>query len=64
MGLKKYAKRVTKGAKKAFNKYHPMGKGEYDEGDARGEAAAQLIKQDVSRQAGSGQIKYTEEKYA
>jgi len=59
-----WGKRAAKKVKKAFNKYHPMGKGEYDEGDARGEAAAQLIKQDVSRQAGSGQIKYTEEKYA
>ena len=38
--------------------------GKQSEGDPRAEAAKGLIRQDVKRQAGGGQISFTEEKEA
>lgn len=50
------AKRLIKSAKSTF------GKPEEEEG-TRSEAAGQLMKQSVAKQAGGAQINFTEEKY-
>lgn len=52
MGLKKYVKRVTSLFKKPKTRNQ----------DARAEAATQLVREDVKRQAGAGQVAFTEEK--
>lgn len=52
MGFKKFVKRV----KSMFKK--PKSRNE----DPRAEAASQLIREDVKRQAGAGQVAFTEEK--
>lgn len=53
MGFKKFIKRLRK-------KFNPKFKASGE--DARSEAAGGLIREDVKRQAGSGQVSFTEER--